>query len=57
MGTVLGEAGVNIADMDVGQSPHGTALMLIATPHAVPAEVIDSLRGAPGILSVHSLSG
>ena len=57
VGTVLGEAGVNIADMDVGQSPHGTALMLIATPHAVPAEVIDSLRGAPGILSVHSLSG
>ncbi len=26
VGTVLGEAGVNIADMDVGQSPHGTAL-------------------------------
>ena len=36
---------------------NGTALMLIATPDAVPAEVIDSLRGAPGILSVHSLSG
>ena len=26
VGTVLGEAGVNIADMDVGQSPRGTAL-------------------------------
>ncbi len=57
VGTVLGDAGVNIADMDVGQSPHGTALMLIATPDAVPANVIDALRGAPGILSVHSLSG
>jgi D-3-phosphoglycerate dehydrogenase len=57
VGTVLGEAGLNIADMDVGQSPHGTALMLIATPDAVPANVIDALRGAPGILSVHSLSG
>jgi D-3-phosphoglycerate dehydrogenase len=57
VGTVLGDAGVNIADMDVGQSPHGTALMLIATPDAVAANVIDALRGAPGILSVHSLSG
>ena len=56
VGTVLGDAGVNIADMDVGQSPRGTALMLIATPDAVPADVIDGLRGAPGILSVHSLS-
>jgi D-3-phosphoglycerate dehydrogenase len=57
VGTVLGEAGVNIADMDVGQSPHGTALMLIATPDPVPSEVIDHLRGAAGILSVHALSG
>jgi len=53
---VLGDAGVNIADMDVGQSPRGTALMLIATPDAVPSELLEGLRSAPGILSVHSLS-
>ena len=35
VGTVLGDAGVNIADMDVGrsQSP-GSALMVLATTEA-----------------------
>ncbi|MCC5952344.1 MAG: phosphoglycerate dehydrogenase [Acidimicrobiia bacterium] len=54
VGTILGDAGVNIADMDVGQSPSGEkALMVVATSDAVPAEVADALRAADGILSVH----
>jgi len=57
VGTELGNAGINIADMDVGQSPHGTALMLISTTNAVPAILLDRLRGAAGILSVHALAG
>jgi len=53
VGTVLGEAGVNIADMDVGRTEEGgSALMVIATSQAVPAGVADALRAAEGILSV-----
>jgi D-3-phosphoglycerate dehydrogenase len=58
VGTVVGDAGVNIADMDVGRgaSP-GSALMVLATTQPVPANVIDRLRAAPGIVSVHVLRG
>jgi D-3-phosphoglycerate dehydrogenase len=53
VGTVLGEAGVNIADMDVGRTDEGgSALMVIATSQAVPAGVAEALRQAEGILSV-----
>jgi D-3-phosphoglycerate dehydrogenase len=56
VGVTLGEAGVNIADMDVGQSPSGTsALMVLATAEAVPAEVQDRLRASGGIVSVHAI--
>ncbi len=58
VGTLLGNAGVNIDDMDVGRaSQPGTAVMLIAPSAAVPAQVIDELRGAPGITSVVQLAG
>ena len=63
VGTLLGDAGVNIADMDVGRadpSPDGTspgtAVMLIAPTSPVAAGVVDALRAAPGILSVDVLS-
>ncbi|MGI9029782.1 MAG: phosphoglycerate dehydrogenase [Ilumatobacteraceae bacterium] len=53
VGTLLGDAGVNIADMDVGRAERaGTALMLIATTTDVPATTVETLRAAPGILSV-----
>jgi D-3-phosphoglycerate dehydrogenase / 2-oxoglutarate reductase len=58
VGTLLGNAGVNIADMDVGRAAEpGTAVMLIAPSAAVPTEVVDALRQAPGIISVTSLAG
>ena len=48
VGTVLGEAGVNIADMDVGRTPTpGSALMVLATTEPTPADVIDRLRPRP----------
>jgi D-3-phosphoglycerate dehydrogenase len=57
VGTLLGNAGVNIDDMDVGKADTGSAMMLIAPSGPVPAEVIDALRAAPGIISVHELRG
>jgi D-3-phosphoglycerate dehydrogenase len=56
VGTVLGEAGVNIADMDVGQSPDGVAaLMVLALSTEVPDPVQDELRADARIQGVRSL--
>jgi len=58
VGTLLGDAGINIADMDVGRvARSGGALMLIAATAEVPSPVIDALRVAPGVTSVVSLRG
>ena len=57
VGTLLGNAGVNINNMDVGRSPTaGSALMVIAPSGAVPDSVLAELRAAPGIISVHALT-
>ena len=57
VGTALGNAGINIADMDVGRATvKGEASMLLCTERAVPDEVLASLRATPGITSVHQLS-
>jgi D-3-phosphoglycerate dehydrogenase len=57
VGTLLGDAGVNIDDMDVGRAAQpGTAVMLIAPSASVPADVIEQLRQAPGITSVVTFS-
>jgi D-3-phosphoglycerate dehydrogenase len=57
VGTVLGNAGVNINDMGVGRSSvAGSALMVIASSGPAPAEVLAALRAAPGITSVHVLT-
>ena len=58
VGTLLGDAGVNIADMDVGRAiTPGTAVMLIAPTDVVSPSVVDSLRAAPGIIAVDVLHG
>ena len=58
VGTMLGEAGVSIKNMAVGQSPAGkTALMVIATDRAAATELIEQLESQEGILSVHTLAG
>ncbi len=52
VGTLLGEAGINIADMDVGQSSSGdSALMVLATAQAVTPDVVARLLAADGITS------
>jgi D-3-phosphoglycerate dehydrogenase len=57
VGTILGAADVNIADMDVGRSPQpGSALMVLTLASPAPSATLAELRGVPGILSVHELS-
>jgi D-3-phosphoglycerate dehydrogenase len=56
VGSVIGRAGVNIADMDVGQSPTGeSALMVLATSEPVPDAVQEELLEADGIVSVDAI--
>lgn len=53
VGTILGAAGVNIADMHVGQAPSGeSALMVLATSQPTPIEAQERLRAAEGVWSV-----
>ncbi len=57
VGTILGTSGVNIDDMDVGTSPSGaSALMVLATSTPAPPPVLEELRRAEGIVSVHAIS-
>ena len=54
--SALGNAGINIANMDVGSSETaGSALMCIATTTAVPLDVLQQLRTLEGISSVVSV--
>ena len=58
VGTLLGNAGVNIADMDVGRAEAG--LGGDAHRHDRPRSghpLLETLRAAPGILSVVVLTG
>ena len=54
--SALGNAGINIANMDVGTTEtEGSALMCIATTTAVPLDVMNKLRALKGISSVVSV--
>ena len=56
VGTVLGDAGINISNMDVGQSPSGeAALMVIATETPVPAEVVQHVTRQVGVQSARAI--
>ena len=56
VGSILGDAGVNIADMDVGKNPEGeAALMALSTYSAVPDAVVNQLRATDGVLDAHAL--
>ncbi|MGD0219036.1 MAG: phosphoglycerate dehydrogenase [Acidimicrobiales bacterium] len=55
--TALGDAGISIVNMAVGQTAGGkTALMVLATDRSVPVEVLDKLRRASGILEVYEVT-
>lgn len=54
--TILGDAGINISDMDVGRSPSGAAaLMAIATDTAVPPGIVRAIATQPGVQSARAI--
>jgi D-3-phosphoglycerate dehydrogenase len=56
--SLVGAAGINIDDMDVGRDPNGEAsTMVLATSVAVPADVVAQITAEPGIVHVHALAG
>ena len=58
VGTILGDAGVNINDMVVGQTADGVAaLMVLVTDRPVAPQVVAELEGTKGIVSVSVVIG
>ena len=58
IGTAIGNAGVSISNMAVGQSPEGkTALMVLSIDQTVPEATIEALSSSQGILEVHAVEG
>lgn len=68
VGTILGDAGVNIGHMDVGpmagtgtgdvhdrRAPGGEALMILSLDDAVPPEAIERIRATPDIAGITSV--
>ena len=50
VGTILGENGINIADMNVGRSKDGLgALMVISTQNPVPQAIGEKLINTDGV--------
>ena len=49
VGRILGDVGVNIADMSVGQSAEGAALMVITADGEIPPQAARELNAAEGI--------
>jgi D-3-phosphoglycerate dehydrogenase len=51
VGTILGDGGVNIDELDLGRGPLGDApLMVLSTSTPVPPAVVTQLRAVPGIV-------
>ncbi len=67
VGTILGDAGVNIGHMDVGpvavtdptgdrsRSPQGEALMVLSVDDAVPSDAIERIRATTDIFGLTSV--
>jgi D-3-phosphoglycerate dehydrogenase len=56
VGTILGSNGVNIADMALGRDQSGAhALMVLSTDTSVPADALEELRAAEGILDARAI--
>jgi D-3-phosphoglycerate dehydrogenase len=50
VGTILGEAGINIAYMQVGRKEAGgLAMMVLTVDNEIPAEVLAKIRGVKGV--------
>jgi D-3-phosphoglycerate dehydrogenase len=57
VGTLLGEAGINIATMAVSRNrPGGNALMVLTIDTPLPAELARTLRAEPGFVDVRLIA-
>jgi D-3-phosphoglycerate dehydrogenase len=56
LGQVLGEAGVNIATLNLGRNaPSGDAICLVSIDGAITSDVIDRVKRVPNVIGVHEL--
>lgn len=56
VGSIVGDAGINIDDMDVGKTAEGqAALMALSTTSPVPPEVVERLRAEDGIVDARAI--
>lgn len=53
--STLGDAGININDMAVGQSQTGPSIMVVITDQVVPGPVSEAIVGGEGIVSATSI--
>lgn len=56
LGTVLGDAGINVATFNLGRSQEGgEAIVLIEVDHAVDDNLLDELRALPQVMRAQAL--
>jgi D-3-phosphoglycerate dehydrogenase len=56
VGTILGDGGINIKELDLGTSPTGdAALMVLSTSTPVPPAAVEQLRSQPGIVGAQAI--
>jgi D-3-phosphoglycerate dehydrogenase len=56
IGSIVGEAGINIDDMDVGKTAEGqAALMALSTTSPVPPAVVERLRAEHGVVDARAI--
>src|SRR3546814_2443589 len=57
LGTVLGDAGLNIATFNLGRtSAGGDAIALVEVDQEVPAEVLSKVAGLPNVVQAKALN-
>jgi D-3-phosphoglycerate dehydrogenase / 2-oxoglutarate reductase len=57
LGTILGEADVNIANMAVSRNrPRSRALMVLTLDNPIPPEVLERIRAEPGLLDPRAIA-
>ncbi len=57
LGTILGDAGVNIANMAVSRNrPRSRALMVLTLDNPIPPEVLDRICAEPGLLDPRAIA-
>ena len=57
IGTLLGEAGINIGTFNLGRrAAGGEAVLLLSVDSPVPANVISAARDVPGVKRVMALA-